>query len=124
MAGKTAAHKLLFTAILSDEAERATRGLRVHNRPKDGWIFDHIATEMRNTSDERKALRMSEAETQKSSVDDSHPPTVYRIAFVDQLPDAPARVTFSQQQAEAIDASFVPYKDALGAQILRRIEVY
>ncbi|WP_390910956.1 M48 family metalloprotease [Pseudosulfitobacter sp. SM2401] len=124
VAGKRSAHTLLFTSVLSPEAERSTRRLRTHDQPHDGWIFDHMAAAVHNTSDETKEHLMSVVEAKKSSIDDSHPPTVYRIAFVDQLPDTPARVTFSQQQADAIDASFVPYKDALGAQLLRRIEVY
>jgi heat shock protein HtpX len=124
VAGKRAAHTLLYTTILSPEAERSTRGLRTYGLPQDGWIFDHIAAAVRNTPDDRKEHLMSQAETQKSSVDSSHPPTVYRIAFVDQLPDAPARLTFTQAQADAIDVSFVPHRDKLGAEILRRIEVF
>lgn len=121
VAGRAAMLSALQKLLLGDNWYRSAMSVRMSGKPRNGWIFDHISKALRATPPERLEQKLQQAVNEKSALDQSHPPTVYRMAFLDHLAERPALVRFTEGEADKIAQELAPMKDQLGAMLVREL---
>lgn len=122
VAGHANSLRAMDILILAPETRRAVLGIGIEKRPEGGWIFDHIASEMRAVPPERAEAYRRGSEREQASRRRSHPPTAARQAFLQGLPEVAPKIVLGAPEAAAIAAEIAPHKERAGAGLVRTLK--
>lgn len=78
-----------------------------------------LSREMSELPTDRRAEYMHVMEQEVSSIDLTHPPTKYRIAFLSGLESAEPKMQIDARKMALIDAEFELYLEPIGRKLLR-----
>ncbi|NNF77556.1 MAG: M48 family metalloprotease [Rhizobiales bacterium] len=119
LSGAGALQEALKTISLNDRIEAELRGMHA-NRTAGGIKMVHrLANAVSNTPEEERKDILDQVFAKKLSVDDTHPPTAYRLAFLDLLPAVGDTLRVGNDKMAAIDAELEPHFAKLGDEILK-----
>ena len=109
VAGMGAMVSLLRRTSLADLGERELMGLSGQFRRDGTELFSHLAEPLRrmDTPEARAALARMEAEL--IAVDGSHPPSRFRIGFVEAVGPSEPAIRLDRAEAAAIDQEMAPH---------------
>lgn len=115
---QTALKKFDLTPLIEKEIQK----LYPFRDQQDGRIFDVMATAVNDAHpDDVKNLEAKAAE-KKQRIDDSHPPTLYRVGFLDALGDMTPLLDAQAFDFEQIDAELAEESDRLGKKLMQMYE--
>ena len=108
VAGKAAMLRLLEQLTIADTLDEHVSGYSSLTRSRLGEksAFRDLAERLRATPQDRRAQLADAARATLLTVDATHPPTAYRIAFIEALPDGDAVVAMTVEQGEAISGEW------------------
>ena len=88
VAGVQASQSALQKTMLAERIELERLGMHANRVPGGLALVDRFASAVKGIADQERDALFSKAKSEKLAVDSTHPPTVYRIAFLDLLTDA------------------------------------
>lgn len=111
VAGPDAMREALNLLLLAPVLDARLGDFYGPSTPKGVDWFDAVAKGLLSTSTERWDALREKAEAERHTVDQSHPPTIYRLYFLEELP--PADIEISADWS-AIEAEWAPHLTRLG----------
>lgn len=102
--------------------ENAIQTLYPFRRHQNAHVFDVMAAAVNDAHSEDIAALRAKAAQQKQRVDDSHPPSVYRVGFLDALGDMPGTLQATDFDFAAIEKEIAAESDRLGKRFMQMLE--
>ena len=123
VAGKAAPIALLRRSALVERARIVLGGLGSYNLPKGRDLIDIVAKGTFEMPEAEREALLSKMHQQDFSIDETHPPTVYRVKFLELLPIEAPMLHTDELDFAAADAELTPHIAKVGDRIAGRIEV-
>ena len=123
VAGKDAPIALLRRSALVERARVVLGGLGSYNLPRGRDLIDIVAKGTFEMPDAEREVLLAKMRQQDYSIDDTHPPSAYRVKFLELLPIETPGLNASDLNFAAADAELSPHIAKIGDQIAARIVV-
>lgn len=123
VAGRDASVTLLRKFAVAPIAARDVVQLYPYSRDQNGRIFDVILKTIADVTEDEKQALEADAAQQKSRVDLSHPPTSYRIAFLQLLDGDATTIRADRFDFDQLAAELQTEVDRQGKRLMQRYEV-
>jgi Zn-dependent protease with chaperone function len=117
VAGSAAVVALHEKALLGPVAAGAAQRL-ASARITDTSVFDEIVHAVADVPERERERRRRVARLEHARLDDTHPPTAFRIRMLEERAPAAPRVALDAARSQAIDAELAPHRPALHAELL------
>jgi hypothetical protein len=85
-------------------------------------MFRTLAEPARDLASVEAAREFARMEVELLAVDKTHPPTRFRIGFLEAIGSMPPAVTSAPGEMERIDAEFRPHSETQADKIYARLE--
>ena len=124
VAGPEAVISLMNKLALADEIEKQANTMHGTSAPGGIQMIERLAGAITSIPDEDRQRRLDEARQKKLSVDETHPPSVYRIAFLRLLAEreTPDPLTMDPL-LDAMGRELAPYFARLGDDIQTEMKI-
>ncbi len=122
IAGKDAPISLLRRSAMQDRLSVELGKLGSYSLPKGRELIDRIANATFEMPQEERDSRLAKMRAEANSIDANYPPTVYRIKFLELLPEAAAKLSAADFDFAAADAELTPLIARIGNNLVARIQ--
>ncbi len=123
VAGSDAVIGLLNICARGDDFSRAANALSADFPMPDATVFQHLAQAVRDITPDREEALIAAREAALISVDITHRPTAFRIAFVQSLRLNTPTDAVPDQELTQIDAELAPHASKLATDLYRSMMV-
>ena len=123
VAGSAAPASLLEHLEMAPRIRRAAGGLSSRNPPGGLEMIQRLAKATRDVPDAERNELLDDMRQSGHSINETHPPTVFRLAFLRTLPKQMAKITPDDISCAAVDAELSPHFARLGDKISSRLIV-
>lgn len=114
----SALHKSYLTPLIAKQIET----LYPYRKNQDAHVFDVMAQAVLEADPEDVADLRAMAALEKQTVDETHPPTLYRVGFLETLGPMEASLDAADFDFKKIDAEPLPEADRLGRMLMQLYE--
>jgi len=122
VSGTSAMVTSLAKLNLTPLAFTAIELLYPYRKNQNGQVFDVMSQAILNASVDDRTKMDQEAADTKARVDDTHPPTVYRIGFLEALGELPPKINAADFDFDKMDAELAAESDRLGKRLMQQYE--
>ena len=122
VAGTEAMAGLLSRLALADLVYRRMMGITPASRSKGAALFDHIGEAAHDMESAEAVAALARMEEELLTTDRSHPPTRFRIGFIEAIGPMEPAVTVTEEEMRAIDAEFAPKAAELAEKLCGQLE--
>ncbi len=122
VAGTDAVASLLRRSALGELVHKRMISLSGLSRGQGAAVFRDVAEPARDTGSDAARDQIARMEKELLTVDRSHPPTRFRIGFVEAIGPLPPTLAAEPGEMERIAAEFLPHAEKIAARVVDRVD--
>ena len=123
VSGSAAMGSALRRLMITGLADKAVDSLYPYRTDQGRRIFDVMGASLGDLESPDAKDLIAKAEAEKARVDLTHPPSVYRLAFLEALGESEPAILERHFDFKSIESAFAPEADRLGKKLMQSLEV-